>query len=114
MTATLRFRPVVFGPPDRPTTAHFLLESSDGQVCFRDPEIAWPLDVALDAASVQDLPEPYRREEAEATLLPIQTASGQTGNEAFDRMLAALEAVARKGVPSARTRAPSTARRRSA
>ncbi|MBI4492758.1 MAG: hypothetical protein HY690_08215 [Chloroflexi bacterium] len=109
---TLRFRPVLFGPPAHPTAVYPLMEESDGQVYFWIPESAWPVAAALDAATGQDLPAPYRREEAEATLLPVQTVTGDTDHEAFQRMLAAIEALAHTGIPSARRQSAASAGRR--
>lgn len=116
MTFTLRFRPVVFGPPSRPTCVYYLLEESDGRVFFRDLEIAWPLKVSLDAATVDDLPRPYRDEEACAGLLPVQEAVGETPLEAFHGMLAVLRRVSAEGADAVpkREAAPSRQARRAA
>jgi hypothetical protein len=80
------------------------MEDSDGRVYFWIPETPWPLDIALEAVSVRDLPDPYSREEAEATLLPVQEAAGTSEHEAFQRMLTLLDALASRGVAALRGR----------
>lgn len=106
MAETLRFRPVLFGPAERPTEVLYLLEEPDGQVFFRMPDFSWPLDARLDEVTVDDLPAPYHGREHERTfpvlILPPQVAAGEDQHEAFERMLAVLRNIRKQGVPPLR------------
>ncbi|MBI4492918.1 MAG: hypothetical protein HY690_09015 [Chloroflexi bacterium] len=90
MTVTLRFRPVTFGSPGKPTVVFYLEETPDG-VIFRDMEISWPLKVALEEAEVGDLPKLYQGKELAARILPVQEVAGETLYEASKRMDEVLE-----------------------
>jgi hypothetical protein len=91
VTATLRFRPVLFGAPAQLATA-VLFESEDGRVFFLDVEYSSSIDLNLESVTPQHLPPPYCRADVEIRILPVQEAGGATRSEAFDRMLDALGA----------------------
>jgi hypothetical protein len=93
MAVTLRFRPVLFGPPTAPTTVFHLIETPDGRARFRDFEISWPLDVPLDVATSESLPDFYQSTREALTILPVQEVTGATPAEAHQRMTAALDAL---------------------
>jgi hypothetical protein len=94
MAVTLRFRPVVGGPADRPTSVFYLVEEPSGQVLFGELEFSWPIKVSLEAATPEDLPWRYGSRGLEITILRLHEATGETLADAHERMTAALEALA--------------------
>ncbi|MBI4492425.1 MAG: hypothetical protein HY690_06490 [Chloroflexi bacterium] len=110
MAEVIRFRPVLLGPPEKPTTVLYLKDAADGQVYFRELEFSFPLDIPLEAVTTQDLLPPYG--DVGVTILPVQEVAGETRPEAFDRMLAALEAVRLKGAPKGQQERPPVRRGR--
>jgi hypothetical protein len=101
-TVKLRFRPVLFGPSNRPAAVFYLGEDADGQAYFQDLEVSWPLGVPLDEVTVGDLPATYCRDGVVVRILPAQEAIGQTLREASARMDAVLESLSSNRAESTR------------
>jgi hypothetical protein len=117
MAVTLRFRPVLYGPPERPTSVFYLVEEPSGQVLFRELEFSWPVAAPLEAVTRADLPSSYGRDDLELSILPPQSVEGATLAEAHQRMTDALEALSAEGSPGgsgSRGAARATTRERSA
>jgi hypothetical protein len=93
VAVTLRFRPVVFGPPASPHIVFYLVEDAEGQVMFRELEFTWPVAASLEQVTPSDLPWRYMKHDPEVTILPPQQVIGATVAEAHERMTEAIEAL---------------------
>jgi hypothetical protein len=94
VAVTLRFRPVLMGDPAHTATVWYLLEEPSGRVRFWQPELSWPLAVALDDVTRDDLPAYYQRPDVAITILPVQHVTGEALADAHARVSAAVEALA--------------------
>jgi hypothetical protein len=74
----------------------FLLELPSATVVSYDSEVEWPLSIPLAAATPADLPPFYRQWAAHVTILPVRGAHGETPEEAFRQLTAALEDLQKK------------------
>ena len=78
---------MLLGPASSPTGVWHIGEGPDGRAALRDAELAWALDAPLEAATLADLPEYYRRLNLEMTILPPEEVTDETWALAHARMI---------------------------
>lgn len=79
---------VILGPVERRAAVLFVTDGTDGNVVFREFDVALPLAARLDAVSVNEVPENYRVESV--TILLLQEVKGETDADAFRQLQEAL------------------------